>query len=455
MPVTPSELGAALPLWTLLPFIGLLLAIAVLPLFAPRWWEHNRNKGIVAALFALPVAAYLLAAHGGEGATILLEKCKEYISFLALLAALYVISGGIHVSGSLSGTPLVNTWVLALGALLANLIGTTGASMLLIRPLLRANAPRERKVHIVVFFIFVVSNCGGLLTPLGDPPLFLGYLRGVPFEWTLKLWKEWLFVNGVLLVLFNAWDQRVLDREEKERPGSQLEEVMKHEPLRIAGGLNFVFLLGVMATILAAGRGLLHGGERWSFGVQEGLMLGLAGLAYASTPREYRAGNRFTWNPIIEVALLFAGIFATMAPALLVLNAWGRGERLVFGTEFALDQPWQFFWATGALSSFLDNAPTYLTLSATACGREGINAEGRYLTELLSKGPLAEQLLAAISCGAVFMGANTYIGNGPNFMVKAIAEESGIRMPSFFGYMLYSVGILIPLLGVATWLFFR
>jgi Na+/H+ antiporter NhaD/arsenite permease-like protein len=449
-----ASLGAGLPLWTLLPFAGLLLSIAILPLVAPHFWEHNRNKGIVALLFALPIAAYFVVAHGHEGHHVLLEKAEEYVSFIALLAALFAISGGIHVRGSLSGTPLVNTSILGLGALLASVIGTTGASMLLIRPLLRANASRQRTVHIVVFFIFVVSNCGGLLTPLGDPPLFLGYLKGVPFEWTLQLWKEWLFVNGVLLVVFNVWDQRVLAQEEKARPGAQLEEVMKHEPLSIVGGLNFAFLLGIVVTIFAAGRGVLHGGEPWSFGVQEGIMLALAAASYATTSAATRAGNRFSWSPMVEVSLLFAGIFVTMAPALLVLNAWGQGERTVLGMAFGLDRPWQFFWASGGLSSFLDNAPTYLTFSATACGLEGVSVEGRYLAEFLARGPAAALLLAAISCGAVFMGANTYIGNGPNFMVKAIAEENGVRMPSFFGYMAYSIGVLIPIFALVTWLFF-
>jgi Na+/H+ antiporter NhaD/arsenite permease-like protein len=326
-----------------------------------------------------------------------------------------------------------------------------------VRPLLRANASRQRKVHIVVFFIFVVSNCGGLLTPLGDPPLFLGYLKGVPFEWTLQLWKEWLLVNGALLFLFNLWDQRVLDKEERERPGSQLEEVMKHEPLRIEGGGNFLFLLGIVATIFCAGAGLGTGGEPWPFGLQEGAMLLLAAAAWLTTNAENRARNRFTWTPIIEVAVLFAGIFVTMTPALLILNAWGQGERTVLGMAFSLRHPAQFFWGSGTLSSFLDNAPTYLTFASTACGLEQVPLDGRYLAELLKhaeNGGIGPRLLMAISCGSVFMGANTYIGNGPNFMVKAIAEESGIKMPSFFGYMAYSGLILLPLFGIVTLVFF-
>jgi Na+/H+ antiporter NhaD/arsenite permease-like protein len=442
-----ASLGAALPLWTVLPFVLLLLAIALLPLAAPHFWEHNRNRALIAAACAAPVLLYLPGAHGAVGTEALFEKGLEYASFILLLTALYVITGGIHVRGSLSGTPLVNTGMLALGAALASVIGTTGASVLLVRPLLAANAPRERKTHIFVFFIFIVSNCGGLLTPLGDPPLFLGFLKGVPFEWTLRLWKEWLLVNGSLLALFHVWDQVVLAREELQRPGAQLEEVQRHAPLGIDGAHNFAFLLGVVAVIYAAGRGLGHGGEPWPFGMQELLMGALALLAYLSTAPAIRARNHFSFAPIHEVAILFAGIFATMAPALLILNAHAR--------SFAIDEPWKFFWASGSLSSFLDNAPTYLTFAATACGLDGVPLEGRYLARFLAEGPRAAEILAAISCGSVFMGANTYIGNGPNFMVKAIAEARGVHMPSFFGYMAYSGAILIPLFALATLLFFR
>jgi Na+/H+ antiporter NhaD/arsenite permease-like protein len=435
-----------LPIWTVVPFVALLLAIAILPLVAPHFWESNRSKGIVAALLALPVAIYLVAAHGAVGVHELVEKAKEYASFIVLLGSLFVVTGGIYVRGSLAGTPLVNTGVLGLGALLASWIGTTGASVLLIRPLLRANASRQRKAHIVVFFIFVVSNCGGLLTPLGDPPLFLGFLKGVPFDWTFRLWRGWLLVNGLLLVVFNVWDQRVLAREERERPGSQLEAVMEHEPLGIEGAANFGFLAAIVAIIFAAGSGAGNGGAPWPFGVQEGLMLLATGLAYATTPGRIRSANAFGFGPIIEVAVLFAGIFVTMAPALLLLNANAK--------HFGISEPWHFFWATGSLSSFLDNAPTYLTFAATACGLEGVALEGRYLAQYLALGPGAAMTLAAISTGAVLMGANTYIGNGPNFMVKAIAEENGVRMPSFFGYMAYSGGVLIPIFVVATFVFF-
>jgi Na+/H+ antiporter NhaD/arsenite permease-like protein len=449
-----AAMGAQLSLVTVLPFLALLLAIAIFPLVASHWWEHNRNKAIVAAILAVPLAVYLVSAWGDAGVHELEEKAKEYLSFIMLLGSLFVISGGIYLGGSLAGTPLANTGMLALGAVSANLIGTTGASMILIRPLLRANESRQRKSHVVIFFIFVVSNCGGLLTPLGDPPLFLGFLKGVPFEWTLKLWPQWLVVNGVLLALFHVWDGRVLIREDRDRPGSQVEEVLKHERLHVIGWHNFVFLAGIVATIYASGRGLGNGGNAWPFGVQEGVMLLLTILAYGSTRAAIRERNRFAWGPIVEVAVLFAGIFITMAPALQILNAWGQGERMVLGLPLAIDQPWQFFWATGVLSSFLDNAPTYLTMAATACGLKGVPTEGRYMAEFIAQGADAAKLLAAISCGAVFMGANTYIGNGPNFMVRAIAESSGVRMPGFFGYMLYSGAILLPVFVLITVLFF-
>ena len=444
------QLGVQLGEWTVIPFVALLLCIAILPLAAGHWWEHNRNKAIVAGGLAAVVAIYLALVWQGVGVTALSHVMLEYISFVILLGALYVISGGVYVSGSLNGTPLANTCLMGLGAVLASFIGTTGASVLLVRPLLRANQPRVNKAHIVIFFIFIVSNCGGLLTPLGDPPLFMGFMAGVPFLWTMEhLWPKWLMVNVVLLVIFHVWDQIVLAREEKDRPGSQLEEVMKHEPLGIRGGLNFLFLAGVVAAVY------FKGIYNWPWGVQETIMALMAALAFFTTAAANREANKFTFSPIIEVAVLFLGIFVTMAPALQILNAWGSGERQVLGMTFGLDRPWHFFWASGSLSSFLDNAPTYMTFAATAAGLKNIPAEGQYLREFLALGGDAVALLAAISCGSVFMGANTYIGNGPNFMVKAIAEENGVRMPSFFGYMLYSGGILIPIFVLVTWIFFR
>jgi Na+/H+ antiporter NhaD/arsenite permease-like protein len=256
-----------------------------------------------------------------------------------------------------------------------------------------------------------------------------------------------LLVNGLLLVVFNLWDQIVFTREVAARPQTRVAEVLEHEPLRIEGRRNFGYLGAVVATILAAGHGLGSSGAGWPFGIQEGLLLGIAVAAYLSTPHAYRAANAFAFAPIIEVAALFAGIFVTMAPALLLLNA--------HASEFGLEHPWQFFWITGVLSSFLDNAPTYLTFAATACGLNGIALEGSYLRELLARGPEAAKILAAISCGAVMMGANSYIGNGPNFMVKAIAESHGVKMPSFFGYMAWSCGVLLPIFALVTLVFFR
>ena len=414
--------GSELPLVSALPFVVLLLVIAVAPLIAPRWWHHNRNKAIVAFVVAAPIVVYL----GLNAPHLLAEKALEYVGFIVVIAALFVISGGIHIQGSLSGTPLVNTAMLAIGAVLANLAGTTGASVLLIRPLLRANRRRKRVAHMIVFFIFIVANCGGLLTPIGDPPLLLGFLKGVPFRWTLGLWPQWLFVNGVLLVIFNVWDQLALDKDEKELPGSQHEQVLIHEPLEIKGALPIVALLLVIVAIVLA----------WPVWVVA--LLGVLGY-FAGSPDD-RAKNDFAFGPIIEVAVLFAAIFMTMAPVLEILNA--HAATLGFST------PRQFFWITGSLSSVLDNAPTYLAFVSAAAGLQNIPPHGAFV------GGINPGILAAISTGAVFMGANTYIGNAPNFMVKAIAEQSGVKMPSFVGYMAYSIGILVPIFIAVSFVFF-
>jgi Na+/H+ antiporter NhaD/arsenite permease-like protein len=443
------------PAWSVVPFAAYLLAIALVPLFAHHFWESNRNKFVVAVAASIPVLVYLLAVEPHHGPHWLLHSVKEYVAFIVLLGALFVISGGVYLRGSLAGTPIVNTGVIALGALLASFIGTTGASMLLIRPLLRANEARERKVHIVVFFIFIVSNGGGMLTPLGDPPLFLGFLRGVPFLWTFGLFWPWLSVNLALLVLFNAIDQIVLAREERERPGAQLEEVQQvAEPLGIEGAVNFVWLAGVLAVIFSIGsygKSHISPNEDVLASLQVSGMLLMAALSMATTRRETRAANGFTWEPIVEVAVVFAGIFVTMIPALKLLEARGA--------EFGVDSAWQFFWATGILSSFLDNAPTYLTFTSLAVGvvndaNPGAGLSANALGGLLAY-PDGVRYLTAISCGAVFMGANTYIGNGPNFMVKSIAESAGVRMPGFLGYMAWSSIILLPLFLGVTLVFFR
>lgn len=459
-----QDLGKLLPLWSALPFVLLLLSIALLPLAAPHFWEKNRNKAIVSAIFGVPVALYLATwvspqiasfaqnclnivvpiCVNGAGVEVIIKTALEYFSFILLLGALFTISGGIVIRGSFSGTPEVNTIFLGIGAVLASFIGTTGASMLLIRPLLRANAVRQRKAHIVIFFIFLVSNIGGLLTPLGDPPLFLGFLNGVPFEWTLTLFPQWLTVVSILLLIFYIWDSIVFRSEDIQRPGDLDELALKHEPLQILGARNFLLLGGVVLTIYLCGT--FHLGHGLHELVLGGSMIVLALLSWRLSEPSWRAENHFSWGPIIEVAVVFAGVFATMIPALLILNARG--------SELGLKEPWQFFWATGTLSSFLDNAPTYLTMSATAAGLLGISVEvPHYLRQLIETGAGAT-FLAAVSCGAVFMGANTYIGNGPNFMVKAIAESEHIKMPSFFGYMVYSVLVLVPIFVMVTWIFF-
>src|SRR5262245_28349910 len=306
--------GEQLTVWTLCPFLLLLLCISLLPLTVPHWWESNTNKAVISAALALPIVVYLGVSWQEAGLLELLGKMREYVSFLCLLGSLYVISGGIYIAGSLSGTPLMNTALLALGAVLANIVGTTGASMLLVRPLLRANAARQNKAHILVFFIFIVSNTGGLLTPLGDPPLFLGFLKGVPFAWTFhQFWQPWLALNGALLVIFHFWDEAVFDREERERPGSQLEEVQVHEPLKIFGQLNFLLLGGVITVIYASGQGTGNDGHPWPFGLQEGAMLILAMASYyVLTHETTHERNQFSFAPIEEVAILFAGIFITM-----------------------------------------------------------------------------------------------------------------------------------------------
>ncbi len=426
---------AAVPLWAVAPFALMLLSIAVLPLVANHLWEHNRNKAILSLALGLPVAAWLVRVDPGA----LGRAAHEYVAFISLLGALFVIAGGIVVRGTLAGTPGLNAALLGIGAVLASLIGTTGASMLLVRPLLRANAVRRRAAHVVVFFIFVVSNAGGLLTPLGDPPLFLGFLRGVPFLWTLRLLAEWAFVNGVLLVVFYVVDATLFRAEDLATPGDLDEVAVAHQvPVHVVGKANFAFLGAVVGVLL------LSGSTPLPPGVQEGAIVVLAALSFATTPRTLHDENGFAWGPIVEVAVLFAGIFATMIPALHLLEARGA--------ELGLTEPWHFFWATGALSSFLDNAPTYLTFASAASGIMGTDAA--QLGQLVATDRGAS-LLTAISLGAVLMGANTYVGNGPNFMVKAIAERSGVRMPGFFGYMVYSGVILLPLFAVVTWLFLR
>jgi Na+/H+ antiporter NhaD/arsenite permease-like protein len=404
-------LGATLPLWSVLPFAGLLLTIALAPLVAPVWWAEHYGK--VSVGLGIPVALYFLGADPGH----LLKTAHEYVAFIILLGTLFIITGGIMVRGTFPPTPAVNSAFLGLGALLANVIGTTGASMLLVRPLLRANARRPAAAHVFIFFIFLVSNLGGALTPLGDPPLFLGFLEGVPFFWTLRLWPQWLFAVASVLAIFY-----VIDRNRWQH---ETQHPLPEQAFEIVGAHNFLFLGGVVVSVFLPTP------------LREVVMASMGALSYFFTRDEIHSENHFTFHPIQEVGLLFAGIFMTMMPALLILEA--RGSHL------GLHQPWHFFWVTGTLSSFLDNAPTYLTFLAAARGL-GLPAE---------VGGISQPFLAAISLGAVFMGANSYIGNGPNFMVKAIAEQQGVKMPSFFGYMVYSALVLVPVFVLVTLVFFR
>src|SRR5881628_1595653 len=426
--------ASCLPLWSLIPFVLMLVCIAVLPMAVPEWWDSNRNKTILSIAFSLPVFAVVLSCD----ARLMWHSILDYVSFLTLLASLFVIAGGIYVKGEYAGTPVINTVFLGVGAILANVIGTTGASMVLIRPFLRANHLRQHRAHLIVFFIFIVSNTAGLLTPLGDPPLFLGFLRGVPFQFTLRLLPQWGLVVGSLLILFNIYDQFVFTREEIETHRALAEIVQARHPIRIEGKRNFIYLLGVMGAAMLSGR------FGWPRGIQEAIMITMARLSWYTTPRTIHRANHFHFSPIVEVGGLFFGIFVTMVPALEILNARA--------TAFDLKAPWHFFWMSGALSSVLDNAPTYLTFTAMASGLVGGSAES---LRSLFESELGQTLLAAVSCGSVFMGANTYIGNGPNFMVKSIAEGQGIKMPSFGGYMVYSSLILIPLFVIVTFVFFR
>jgi Na+/H+ antiporter NhaD/arsenite permease-like protein len=409
---------ASLPVYTVLPFIAMLLAIAFYPLWRPHWWESNRNKLVVSALLGAPVLLLYLARHPGT----LLHTAGDYVSFMILLAGLYVISGGVLLRGDIEAVPLVNAGFLASGAVLASVIGTTGASMLLIRPLLQTNRERTHVTHTVIFFIFLVSNIGGMLTPLGDPPLFLGYLQGVPFVWTLRLWRPWLIMVGVLLLAYLAWDSIAYAREPL---AARARDRALIEPLRLHGVVNALWLVGVLGAVA-----LLRAP------IREVVIVALAALSLGTTSSDIRRANGFTAGPMVEVAVLFLGIFLTMIPALELLHTRGG--------ELGVRQPWQFFWAAGALSSFLDNAPTYLTFLALA---QGLGLPGEVVG-------VPHVILAAISAGAVAMGANTYIGNAPNFMVKAVAEAAGVRMPSFVGYMAYSGAILLPLFLVVTLVFF-
>ncbi|HWR05079.1 MAG TPA: sodium:proton antiporter [Humidesulfovibrio sp.] len=441
--------GSALSLWWAMPFACMLLSIAILPLTLPVIWAEHFGK--IALFWALTfiVPCAVLFGPGLAFTELAHTLVLEYLPFLILLFALFTISGGVRLTGSLSGKPASNTVILAIGTLLSSVMGTTGASMLLIRPLLRANEHREHKVHTVVFFIFLVSNIGGSLTPLGDPPLFLGFLKGVSFFWTTThLFSEMLFASGTLLVLYYLLDLRMM---RKETPRGPLKG--RRHALRLEGGVNMLLLLGVVGAVLLSG--IWKPEIEFPAGpviialqdlTRDGLLLALAGLSLLLTAKETREQNSFSWEPIEEVAKLFFGIFVTMIPAITMLKAGPSGamrEVIALVSHDGVAVNHMYFWLSGILSSFLDNAPTYLVFFNTAGGDAA---------QLMAEAPLT---LAAISCGSVFMGANSYIGNAPNFMVRSIAESQGVKMPSFFGYMAWSVGILIPLFLLVTVIFFR
>ena len=438
------------PLWGV-PFAGLLLSIALMPLVMPSFWHHHFGKVAAAWALAFVVPFALTFGFSAMVHELVHVLLGEYMPFIILLTALFVVAGGIYIRGNLHGSPALNTGLLAIGAVLASLMGTTGASMLLIRPLIRANDNRTHKAHVVIFFIFIVSNIGGSLTPLGDPPLFLGFLKGVEFFWTAKhIFPETLFTVGVLLVLFWFMDSYFY-KKEGVLPVDPTPDTRK---LGFDGAFNFVLLGVVVGLVLLSGL--------WKSTVQfeilgshiglPGLVrdLGLIAIVFVSlwvTPARVHADNQFGWGPMAEVAKLFAGIFLTIVPVIAMLKAgtdgpFGAIVRAVTRPDGQPD-PAMYFWATGALSSFLDNAPTYLVFFNSAGGDAAVLMTTHAAT------------LAAVSAGAVFMGANSYIGNAPNLMVKAIAEDRNVRMPSFFGYMLWSCAILVPLFIIQTFIFFR
>ncbi len=478
-----SSIGTELPLWSVIPFLGILLSIAIFPLIAPHFWHHHFGKisAFWALLFAVPFVAEFRAAAVHE---ILHTYLLEYIPFIILLWALYTVAGGILVKGAPVGVPLNNLVLLIIGTALASWIGTTGAAMVLIRPFIRMNQYRQSKVHLIVFFIFLVANIGGSLTPLGDPPLFLGFLQGVKFFWTFSIFWEMLFVASVLLAVFFAWDTYMFRKEgwheklhlidtQVDLPDDMGDDLIVNEKvevedartlkkrtqtyrMEIQGLFNIVFLLGIIGGVLFSG--YVHLGEvtvlgihmHWQNIIRDFFLIAMGLLSFKITPRKYREGNEFNWFPILEVAKLFAGIFITIIPALAMLRAGEQGH-LSFIIR-AVEEPWHYFWITGALSSFLDNAPTYLVFFNTAIGKfSQLFAGVPGVQWLMSDGAI---YLKAISTGAVFFGANTYIGNAPNFMVKSISEQSNIKMPSFFGYMAYSLVILGLLFIITTFIFF-
>jgi len=445
------ELGTVLSAWWTIPFAGMLLSIALFPLFARHFWERHYAK--VTLFWSLALALPLLALHRAEGTHHLIEVILvDYIPFIVILWALYTVASGIFVTGTMHGTPLQNTLMIAAGTALASWVGTTGASIVMVRPLVRAIAWRKHRAHTVVFFIFLVSNVGGALTPLGDPPLFLGFLHGVPFFWTLRLFPMMLVLALPLLVIYFALDSWYYRHD----PPKTVYGV--RERVGLIGWQNFFFLIVIVMVVLAsgtwnAGTVRILGVEREVSGlIRDAALLMISLVSFRTTPEKIHRDNLFSWGPVKEVAVLFAGIFITMIPAIAILRAGDEGA--LSGMVDLAREPRHYFWLTGGLSSFLDNAPTYLTFFNTALGAlEPGKPESEAVKHLLTT---HAHYLEAISCGAVFMGANTYIGNAPNFMVKSIAEHAGISMPGFFGYILkFTIPVLMPLFLIVMFVFFR
>lgn len=422
-------LNSSVPAWVCIPFVGLLLCIAVMPLLAGEWWE-NHQPLVVGIWVGIFVVLFGVSAGFKETAEIVAECIlDDYLSFIVLLFGLFCVSGNISVEGDLVGSPRVNTAALLIGTLLSSVIGTTGSSMLFIRPLIKMNSWRTKKSHIFLFFIFLISNMGGCLTPIGDPPLLMGFMRGVPFTWSLKLFPILAVNLCILLTVFYFIDKR---NYRKDIAKGNVPDISKSGTyFKINGAHNLVFVVVIVGAVIFIG-------NMW---IKMAVILLSAFLSYKTSNPEVRRANHFNWEPIKEVAVLFIGIFITMQPALLILKE--------VGPQLNITKAWQMFWTTGLLSSFLDNTPTYLVFFTTA-GTIGVT-DGIQTTV----GVIAPYLLQAISCGAVFMGAGTYIGNAPNFMVKSIADENGIRMPGFFGYMLRAILVLMPVFAIDTLLFFR
>ena len=444
--------GATLGIIWVIPFVCMLLSIAIMPLAIPHFWEHHFGKISVGwgLAFLIPCGLVFgmdMALYQAWHALIL-----EYIPFIILLFALFTVAGGVRLKGSLSGTPMVNTGILLIGTLLASWMGTTGAAILFIRPILRANSHRKYRKHTVVFFIFLVANVGGSLTPLGDPPLFLGFLKGVSFFWTTKaLLPLFLFVSALLLGVYFILDTYLYAKEGKPVPVPAEDEDENEKKLGLEGKINLLLLLGIVSAVLASGSFDIGSFVIYHVEIavqnvsRDVFLLGIAAFSWWATDKESRFKNGFSWAPIAEVGKLFLGIFLSMIPAIAILKAGTDGALADVINMVSKDGqpiPAMYFWLTGALSSFLDNAPTYVVFFNTAGGDAAVLMNEYYTT------------LAAISAGAVFMGANTYIGNAPNFMVRSIAEDRGVDMPSFFGYMLWSGAILIPTFIIVTFLFF-